>query len=98
MTDRDSDAAAIMGDVSPFKMLFREIASPYQRLRRRTQHQLELLNRQSQMVAKAASRAEPRYRAKNALSSAAIGWLITRSGISQMISRGGLSRNVAPAK
>jgi hypothetical protein len=97
MTDYETRATATLADASPFRMLFREVLSPYQRLRRTTRHQFEQLNRQAGVIIETAP-ARPRYRAKNALSSAVIGWLMTRSGISQMINRGGLSRNVAPAK
>lgn len=97
MTDDEARATTTFVDASPFKMLFREALSPFQRLRRTTRRQFEQLNRQAGVSIEAAP-ARPRYRAKNALSSAVIGWLMTRSGISQMISRGGLSRNVMPVK
>lgn len=71
------------------------LVAPDRKLREATRHQLELLHQRAGVVTAAPA---PRYRAKKARSSGVIGWLMTRSGISQMISRGGLSRNVTPAK
>lgn len=78
---------------SSFRMLLRAVVSPDRKLRDATRRQRELLHHQLGVIA-----VEPPYRAKKVRSSGVIGWLMTRSGISQMISRGGLSRNVTPAK
>lgn len=83
-------------EVSPFKIMFSKLFAPDRKLRDATIRQLQRLNSESRVAVVAMpSRG---YRSRKARSSGVMGWLMTRSGISQMISRGGLSRNVTPAK
>jgi len=82
-------------EVSVFKMLLGQLAAPNRRLHEATCRERERLNSHPALVAETRT---PPYGARNSRSSGVIGWLMTLSGISQMISRGGLSRNVAPAK
>lgn len=90
-----NEDARDLTEASPFKLLLRGLIAPDRKLHDATRRQLDRLNSRP---GAAAEMRPPRYRAKNSRSSGVIGWLMTLSGISQMISRGGLSRNVAPAK
>ena len=80
---------------SAFKTLLGQLVAPDRKLHEATRRERERLHRHP---GPAAEMPAPGYRARNSRSSGVIGWLMTRSGISQIISRGGLSRNVPPAK